>query len=83
VKTRIVILEKPGRTYVFRYTPGSEDQVVDEFGRMAEDSGSGFDWLDAAQMSFEVTRAVADECSDILGGEYKSDHFGPPGELQV
>ena len=83
METRTVILEKPGRTYVFRYTPGCEDQVVDEFGRMAEDTHSGFDWLDAAQMSFEVTRTVADECRDLLGGEYENDHSDPPPELQA
>lgn len=55
-------LTKGDRRYVFRYSGGCEDQIIDEIIRLAEDGETNFDWLDAAALSFQVTRYVAVEC---------------------
>ena len=43
-----------GTTYVFRYAPGGERQVVAELLRLADEETTGLDWLDAATLSFQV-----------------------------
>ena len=55
-------LDKNGITYLFRYADGSEDEVVGELIRLAQDAWSGLDWLDAATLSFQVVRRVAMDC---------------------
>jgi hypothetical protein len=50
----VLILDKGGRKYVFRYTPGCERVVMDHLWRLAEDARSGLDWLDAAMLSFQI-----------------------------
>jgi hypothetical protein len=52
-------LDKNGTTYLFRYAPGGEDEVVGQLIRMAEDDSYDLDWLDAATLSFEVVRRAA------------------------
>lgn len=52
--TQTLILDKGGRKYVFRYTPGSEGQVMDQLWRLAEDGRTDLDWLDAATGVFQV-----------------------------
>ena len=49
-----LILDKGERKYVFRYTPGSEGQVMDQLWRLAEDASTDLDWLDAAALTFQV-----------------------------
>lgn len=54
-------LEKDEHVYLFRYTPGSEDALVEEFMYLADDHELNFDWMDAAAMSFQVTQLAAEE----------------------
>jgi hypothetical protein len=60
--TRELRIEKSGLKYVFRYVPGREADVVDEIIRLAEDSSTGLDWLDAARLGFQITQHAAAEC---------------------
>jgi len=63
---RTLILDKGGHQYVLRYVPGSEESVMDELARLAEDPDSRLDWLDAAAMSFQVTHDTAGDCIRAL-----------------
>ncbi|HUU58213.1 MAG TPA: hypothetical protein VMZ50_01610 [Phycisphaerae bacterium] len=56
-------LIKDGHEYIFRYAPGSEDRIVDEIVRLVEDERTNLDWLDAANLSYQITQYAADECS--------------------
>ena len=55
-------LKKGATTYVFRYAPGCEDEVVDEIMRLAADESSEIDWLDAANLGFQITQNAAANC---------------------
>ena len=66
MSTRTLTLTKGGHRYVFRYAPGGEGLIVDEIMRLADDPGSGVSWLDAARLSFQVARDVADDCCVAL-----------------
>jgi hypothetical protein len=57
--TRTLSLAKGGHRYVFRYSPGCEEAVMDQIARLAEDPECNFDWLDAAALSFQVARLAA------------------------
>ena len=57
--TRTLRLAKGAHHYVFRYASGSENRIVDEIMRLAEDRDCNLDWLDAATLSFQVAEGVA------------------------
>ena len=57
--TQTLSLDKDGHTYVFRYSPGRENEVMDEIIRLAEDPQSTLDWLDAATLSFQVAQSAS------------------------
>ncbi len=59
---RTVSLTKGSDTYLFRYSTGCEDAIVDEFMRLADDDQADMDWLDAATLSFQVARHAATAC---------------------
>ena len=64
MNTRMLHLEKAGHTYLVKYAPGLEDEVVEELMRLADDRESDFDWMDAAALSFQVTQFAAEDCCD-------------------
>lgn len=64
--TRTLSLVKGGHKYVFRYSPGCEDDIVDAIIELAEDDRSPVDWLDAATLSYQVTQNAAQDCSQLL-----------------
>ena len=63
---RTLSIEKDGHLYMFRYTPGCEDHVVEELVSLAENPEHRIDWLDAATLSFQVTHHAAEDCSKAL-----------------
>ncbi len=63
---RTLTLDKAGQTYAFRYSPGSESRIVDEIMRLAGDRTSDLDWVDAAILSFRVTRHAAEDCRKAI-----------------
>ena len=71
MSTRTLQLEKEGHTYLFRYTKGQEDEVVEEMMHLADGRATDFDWMDAAVLSFQVTQYAAE---DFLG-TMKSDEL--------
>ena len=64
--TRTLGLVKGGHKYVFRYSPGCEDDIMDAIMALAENDGSPVDWLDAATLSFQVTQNAAADCIEVL-----------------
>jgi hypothetical protein len=62
METRELTIDKGGLTYVFRFAPGREGEVVDEIIRLTEDPATGLDWLDAARLGFQITQYAAAEC---------------------
>jgi len=62
---RQLSLVKPDGRFVFRYKPGQEEEVVDAFARLAEKRSSGFDWFDAAVLSYQMGRRLETELDQI------------------
>jgi hypothetical protein len=55
----VLILDKGGRKYVFRYAPGYEGVVMEHLWQLVEDGRSELDWLDAATLSFLIVCQAA------------------------
>lgn len=66
MQTKTLHLVKEDQTYVFRYVAGAEDRVVDEIVGMVEDDRLNLDWLDAANLSYQITQHAAEECNGEL-----------------
>jgi len=63
---KTLTLVKSGQKYVFRYSAGSENAIVDEIVRLAEDPQTNLDWLDAATLSFQVAQGAAVDSYRIM-----------------
>ena len=66
MSTRTLSLVKGGHKYVFRYSAGCEDDILDSIVDLAESDESPIDWLDAATLSFQVTQFTAADCVQAL-----------------
>lgn len=66
MNTRTLHLEKAGHTYLIKYAPGLEDEVVEELMHLADNRGSNFDWVDAAALCFQVTQFAAEDCFERI-----------------
>ena len=53
-----IALEKRGELFIFRYLPGTENDLIDCFARLAADKNSGFDLRDAAVLSYQCGRKM-------------------------
>jgi len=60
--------EAPGQSeqFLFRYEPGSEEEVLDAFIDMANDGKNNFDWFDAAVLSFQLSKNLVAEADKLL-----------------
>ena len=63
---RMLSLTKGGHKYVFHYSAGCEEELVDQIMHLAEDPQTNLDWLDAATLSFQVARYSATDGQDAL-----------------
>lgn len=66
MQMRNLTFAKGGHTFVFRYAPGYEDELVDEIMQLAEDEDCSLDWLDAATLSFQIAQHAAGASLDAL-----------------
>jgi hypothetical protein len=66
METRLLTFCKEEHTFVFRYAPGHEDEVVDAIIQLAENEQCSIDWLDAATLSYQITQHAASFASDTL-----------------
>lgn len=62
--TRQLSLVKGSARFVFRYNTGNEAQVIDAFASLASDGSSGFDWFDAAVLSYQMGRRLEMELDE-------------------
>ncbi len=67
MSAKLLTFAKEGHKYIFRYSVGRENEIIDVLMQLAEDDNSVLDWLDAATLSFHVTQYAANECADALG----------------
>jgi len=63
---KILSLVKGQERFVFRYDPGSEEDVLDAFVDMANEQNNNFDWFDAAVLSFQLSRQLVEEADRLL-----------------
>lgn len=76
MSVRVLSLAKGTHKYIFRYTPGCENQVIDEIMRLADDPDTNLDWLDAATLGFQVAHYTAIACQEAAK-VVKSGSVGP------
>ena len=63
---KILSLVKGQDRFVFKYDPGSEEEVLDAFVDMANEPKNNFDWFDAAVLSFQLSRQLVEEADKLL-----------------
>ena len=63
---RQLVLNKGNEKYIFRYTTGCEDQLLDALIEQAKDSRTSFDWFDAAVLSFKLTQSLINQADELL-----------------
>ncbi len=61
-----LILNKGNEKYLFRYNPGSEDQLLDAIINQAKDKKTDFDWFDAAVLSFKLSQSLIFQADELL-----------------
>lgn len=69
---RQLSLVKGEERFVFRYRTGQEATVIDTFASMAADQRCGFDWFDAAVLSYQMGRRLETELDQIAA--FSEDH---------
>ena len=62
---RQLSLVKGEERFVFRYHTGQEAKVIDALASKAADQRSGFDWFDAAVLSYQMGRRLETELDQI------------------
>ena len=62
---RQLSLVKGEHRFVFRYAAGREADVVSAFGSMASEPDLGFDWFDAAVLSYQMGRRLESELDEL------------------
>lgn len=55
---RQLSLVKGEHRYLFRYHPGNEADVIGAFANLASNGSTGFDWFDAAVLSYQMGRRL-------------------------
>ncbi len=63
---RQISLVKGSHRYVFRYTSGSEPQIIDSFIDLADDADNEFDWFDAAVLSYQMGKKMEHQLDEIV-----------------
>ena len=62
---RQLSLVKGGHRYVFRYQAGREAEIINAFADMAADPKAGFDWFDAAVLSYQMGRRLEMDLENV------------------
>ncbi len=65
-KQRQLVLNKGSEKFIFRYDTGCEDELLDALIEQAKSPKTGFDWFDAAVLSFKLTQALMFEADELL-----------------
>jgi hypothetical protein len=62
-----LILKKGKQKFIFRYESGCEDKLLDVLVEQAKSGHSGFDWFDAAVLSFKLTQSLIGQADELIG----------------
>ena len=62
---RQLSLVKGGHRYVFRYQAGREADIIAAFAEMASRPEIGFDWFDAAVLSYQMGRRLEMDLEEV------------------
>jgi len=62
-----LVLKKGKQKFIFRYTSGSEDKLLDTLIEQAKDGRTDFDWFDAAVLSFKLTQSLVGQADELIG----------------
>ncbi len=63
--SRRLSLVKGQDTFIFRYAPGDEADVINAFAELADEEDSEFDWFDAAVLSYQMGRRLERNLDEI------------------
>ena len=66
IDRKVLSLQKENEQFVFRYSPGTEEDVLDTFIDMANNDANNFDWFDAAVLSFQLSKNLVEEADKLL-----------------
>ena len=66
-----LILKKGKQKFIFRYTSGSEDKLLDVFIEQAKNGRTDFDWFDAAVLSFKLTQSLIGQADELISDNVK------------
>ena len=64
---RQLVLNKGAEKFIFRYTEGCEDELLDVLIEQAKDNRTNFSWFDAAILSFKLTQLLIGQADELLG----------------
>ena len=64
---RQLVLNKGAEKFIFRYECGHEDDLLDALIEQAKSQRTGFDWFDAAVLSFKLTQSLIGQADELLG----------------
>ena len=69
---RQLVLSKGSEKFIFRYESGCEDKLLDAIIEQARNGRTGFDWFDAAVVSFRLTQSLLSQADDLLRDDVKA-----------
>ena len=66
-----LILKKGRQKFIYRYTSGSEDKLLDVFIEQARSGKIDFDWFDAAVLSFKLTQSLIGQADELISDKVR------------
>jgi len=66
---RQLVLNKGAEKFIFRYEQGREDELLDAMIEQVKHKRTGFDWFDAAVLSYKLTETLIGRAEQILRDE--------------
>ncbi len=66
-----LILKKGKQKFIFRYTSGCEDKLLDALIEQAKNGQTDFDWFDAAVLSFKLTQSLIGQADELISNKVR------------
>jgi len=66
---RQLVLNKGSEKFIFRYEQGREDELLDALIDQVKDHRTGFDWFDAAVLSFKLSQMLIGRAEGLLADD--------------
>lgn len=66
---RQLVLNKGSEKFIFRYEQGREDELLDALIDRVKDHRTGFDWFDAAVLSFKLSQMLIGRAEGLLADD--------------